>query len=273
MLPWLRGPVRQPLRRPRRRPPGPAGDRRGPRPVAAASAAVPTRSCSRAAAPRPTTWPSAASTTRRPARWRAVPSSTRPSSSPSSHRRAARPCPSTPRARSTSTPWRGSPRHDPRVGHDRQQRGRRRPAGRPWSPPSAGRPRRRSTPTPSRPPPGSTWRRRRPRRPRVRQRPQGGRATGAWARSSSGEGRRCAQALGGGQERELRSGTHNVAGIVGWPRPWRAAAADRDDRAERVAKLRDRLAEGLLATIHGAAETARAAAGRRRPTCSRARCT
>ncbi len=64
-----------------------------------------------------------------------------------------------------------------------------------------------------------------------------------------------AQALGGGQERELRSGTHNVAGIVGFAAALTAAAADRDDRRERVGKQRDRLAEGLLATIDGAAQT------------------
>jgi cysteine desulfurase len=64
-----------------------------------------------------------------------------------------------------------------------------------------------------------------------------------------------AQALGGGQERELRSGTHNVAGIAGMAAALVAAAADRPQRAERVAKLRDRLAEGLLAAVPGAVET------------------
>jgi cysteine desulfurase len=73
-----------------------------------------------------------------------------------------------------------------------------------------------------------------------------------------------AQALGGGQERELRSGTHNVAGIVGMVAALAAAAADRDDRAYRVAKLRDRLAGGLLAAVPEAVDTA-AAAGERLP--------
>jgi cysteine desulfurase len=43
-----------------------------------------------------------------------------------------------------------------------------------------------------------------------------------------------------------------------------AAAADRDDRAHRVAKLRDRLAGGLLAAVPEAVDTA-AAAGERLP--------
>ncbi|MGH8990626.1 MAG: cysteine desulfurase family protein [Acidimicrobiia bacterium] len=56
---------------------------------------------------------------------------------------------------------------------------------------------------------------------------------------------------GGGQERDLRSGTHNVAGIVGMAA---ALAAGRDCRAEeapRVAALRDRLAAGLTAAVPG----------------------
>jgi len=61
--------------------------------------------------------------------------------------------------------------------------------------------------------------------------------------------------LGGGQERELRSGTHNVAGIVGMAAALRAAAAERNAAATRVGALRDRLAEGLLAAVPGAVET------------------
>ena len=61
--------------------------------------------------------------------------------------------------------------------------------------------------------------------------------------------------LGGGQERELRSGTHNVAGIVGMAAALRAAAVDRSAAAARVGALRDRLADGLLAAIPGAVET------------------
>ena len=61
--------------------------------------------------------------------------------------------------------------------------------------------------------------------------------------------------LGGGQERELRSGTHNVAGIVGMAAALQAAAAERDTTAARVGGLRDRLADGLLAAIPGAVRT------------------
>jgi cysteine desulfurase len=61
--------------------------------------------------------------------------------------------------------------------------------------------------------------------------------------------------LGGGQERELRSGTHNVAGIVGMAAALRAAAAERDAQRSRVGGLRERLAEGLLAAIPDAVRT------------------
>jgi cysteine desulfurase len=61
--------------------------------------------------------------------------------------------------------------------------------------------------------------------------------------------------LGGGQERELRSGTHNVAGIVGMAAALRAAAAERVAAAAWVGALRDRLAAALLAAIPGAVET------------------
>jgi cysteine desulfurase len=66
--------------------------------------------------------------------------------------------------------------------------------------------------------------------------------------------------LGGGQERELRSGTHNVAGIVGMAAALRAAAAGRVAMTERVTALRKRLASGLLAAIPGAVETTAAVA-------------
>jgi cysteine desulfurase len=65
-----------------------------------------------------------------------------------------------------------------------------------------------------------------------------------------------ARQLGGGQERELRSGTHNVAAIVGMAAALGAKAAHRADEWERVAALRDRLADGLLAAVTGARETA-----------------
>lgn len=64
-----------------------------------------------------------------------------------------------------------------------------------------------------------------------------------------------ALAHGGGHERERRSGTHNVAGIVGMAAAMSASDADRPEGVRRVAALRDRLADGLLATVTDAAET------------------
>jgi cysteine desulfurase len=56
---------------------------------------------------------------------------------------------------------------------------------------------------------------------------------------------------GGGQERERRSGTQDVVGAVGLAAALRLAAADRDGASKRVAALRDRLADGLVAAIPG----------------------
>ena len=62
--------------------------------------------------------------------------------------------------------------------------------------------------------------------------------------------------LGGGQERELRSGTHNVAGIVGFAAALRAAAAERDAAAHtRRARSAIDWPTGLLAAVPGAVET------------------
>jgi cysteine desulfurase len=60
---------------------------------------------------------------------------------------------------------------------------------------------------------------------------------------------------GGGQERERRSGTHNVAGIVGMAAAARATDRDRAVVVATVGRLRDRLVDGLLATVPGATET------------------
>ena len=54
---------------------------------------------------------------------------------------------------------------------------------------------------------------------------------------------------GGGQERDRRSGTHNVAGIVGMAAAMAATVAGRAATVERVGALRDRLADGLVATV------------------------
>jgi len=60
---------------------------------------------------------------------------------------------------------------------------------------------------------------------------------------------------GGGQERDRRSGTHNVAGIVSMAAAMRATVDARDGTVARVGRLRDRLADGLLAAVPGATET------------------
>ena len=62
---------------------------------------------------------------------------------------------------------------------------------------------------------------------------------------------------GGGQERERRSGTHNVAGIVAMAAALSAAVSERDETVVRVTACRDRLGDGLLASVAGAAETGR----------------
>ena len=60
---------------------------------------------------------------------------------------------------------------------------------------------------------------------------------------------------GGGQERDRRSGTHNVAGIVGMAAALAATVDQREETVERVGALRDRLADGLLAAIPGCTES------------------
>jgi cysteine desulfurase len=61
--------------------------------------------------------------------------------------------------------------------------------------------------------------------------------------------------LGGGQERELRSGTQNVAGIAAMAAAAEVSVQTRAATVERVAKLRDHLADGLRALVPGTHES------------------
>ena len=65
---------------------------------------------------------------------------------------------------------------------------------------------------------------------------------------------------GGGHERGLRSGSLNVAGIVGFGAAARIATEERASEAVRVAELRDRLTAGLksgLSGVHDVGDVAR----------------
>jgi len=61
--------------------------------------------------------------------------------------------------------------------------------------------------------------------------------------------------LGGGQERDRRSGTHNVAGIAAMAAAMQATVADRAGTVERVGAQRDRLVDGLLDAVADVYET------------------
>jgi cysteine desulfurase len=53
------------------------------------------------------------------------------------------------------------------------------------------------------------------------------------------------QLMGGGQERERRSGTENVPGIVGMAEAFRLASLERETNSARCSEMRDRIIEGL----------------------------
>jgi cysteine desulfurase len=61
---------------------------------------------------------------------------------------------------------------------------------------------------------------------------------------------------GGGQEKGRRSGTQNVAGIVGMAAALEAIDPVRPRTVERVRALRDRMGDGLAAAVAGLTETA-----------------
>jgi cysteine desulfurase len=60
---------------------------------------------------------------------------------------------------------------------------------------------------------------------------------------------------GGGQERDRRSGTHNVAGIVALAEALAVTDAERAEETTRVAALRDRLVDGLVGAVDDVLET------------------
>jgi len=61
--------------------------------------------------------------------------------------------------------------------------------------------------------------------------------------------------IGGGQERERRSGTHNVAGIVAMAEALRLTDVQRESELPRIAALRDQLLDRLVADLPGVHET------------------
>lgn len=61
--------------------------------------------------------------------------------------------------------------------------------------------------------------------------------------------------IGGGQERERRSGTHNVAGIVAMATALRLTDEERSTEVPRLTALRDRLVDGLVSRLDGVIET------------------
>ncbi|MEJ7722705.1 MAG: cysteine desulfurase family protein [Ilumatobacteraceae bacterium] len=61
--------------------------------------------------------------------------------------------------------------------------------------------------------------------------------------------------VGGGQERELRSGTHNVAGIAAMASALAGTDAERSDTCQHIGALRDRLVDGVMAGLDGVLET------------------
>lgn len=67
---------------------------------------------------------------------------------------------------------------------------------------------------------------------------------------------------GGGQERDVRSGTVDVAGAVAMATATDVAVGSREDSAARLSALRDRLIDGVLSSIDGVVVNGAGGAGR-----------
>jgi cysteine desulfurase len=85
----------------------------------------------------------------------------------------------------------------------------------------------------------------------------GPKGVGALVVRAGARGRLQAVLHGGPQEHELRPGTENVAGIVGFAAALEASRATRASDVARIARLRDHLADGLVETVPGLVEHGR----------------
>ena len=61
--------------------------------------------------------------------------------------------------------------------------------------------------------------------------------------------------FGGGQERDRRSGTHNVSGIIATAKALEVTDKTRAEETDRVTKLRDRMVDEICAQVDGVLET------------------
>lgn len=64
--------------------------------------------------------------------------------------------------------------------------------------------------------------------------------------------------FGGGQERDRRSGTHNVSGIIATAKALEVTDRTRTEETQRVTKLRDRLVDEIREQVDGVLERFRA---------------
>lgn len=80
----------------------------------------------------------------------------------------------------------------------------------------------------------------------------GPKGTGALVVRGPARARLAPLARGGPQERQLRAGTENVAGIVGFARAASLADKERAETLEKVGRLADRLCRGVFALAPGA---------------------